>query len=176
VISPPLLCDEAQRLATRMLAVIAALLDSGAGAAKAESSGLAHGAAQWRQLAARAASAARAGHLPQLAEALLQAWVRRPLREVREEPWLYTCGLHLLGTRDLEITEGKSLAEDLAWLDLLALYLLVEPRAAMLRRGEPFRLRPGGEARLLDVAPCERFGDADLAFNPYGYWRLLRPE
>lgn len=171
VLSPPVPAEEALEVSARVLALVAALLDAGALAVKGESAGLAHGARRWRELAANAVRARQRGQTVELAQALAHAWVRRP---ERADGLLYSCGLHLLGVRDVELDEGRNLAEDLTWIDLVALYQLAE-RRARLREGEPFLL-PSGAARLLRLTPCERFGKADLAYNPYGYWRLERPE
>jgi hypothetical protein len=51
VLSPPLPAADAQARSAKMLAIIGALLADGALAVKAESAGIAHGAARWRDLA-----------------------------------------------------------------------------------------------------------------------------
>jgi hypothetical protein len=53
VLSPYIVAAQAQEISTRMLAVVAGLFQAGAVAVKGESSGIAHGAARWRALAAR---------------------------------------------------------------------------------------------------------------------------
>jgi hypothetical protein len=81
--------------------------------------------------------------------------------------------MHLLGERDLEIAASKNVHDDLAWLDLLALYLLAEKPARGLTAGEGFRQRPEGERRILRITTCERYPRDDFMYNPFGYWRLV---
>lgn len=171
VMSPPLPAPEAQALSARMLAVVQALLDAGAVAVKGESSGIAHGAARWRALAGRAAAARN--DAVERAGALFAAWVRRP---IREGGLFYSCGMHLLGERDLELPPGPDLADDLGWIDLLALYLLADKPARGLTDGEGFRQRPQGERRILRLHDCTRYPEDDFSYNPYGYWRLEREQ
>lgn len=174
VLSPPLPAADAPELSTRALSLVTALLDAGAAAIKNESSGIAHGAARWRALATRAlrASGGAAGRPDRLerASALYAAWVRRPIRDTA---LLYSCGMHLLGERDVELPPGPQLSEDLDWLDLLALYQLAEKPARGLVAGEGFRRRPQGERRILELHACERYAMDDFSYNPYGYWRLV---
>ena len=171
LLSPRLPVGEAQQRSVQALALVQALLDGGATALKSESSGIAHGAARWRQLAKRAAAAAATGDRLERASALYAAWVRRP---IRDGAVLYSCGMHLLGEHDLELGPGEHLTEDLRWMDLLALYLLAEQSDRGLGEGEGFRQRPEGERRILRLRTCERYQPDDFAFNPYGYWQLER--
>lgn len=170
LLSPRLPVGEAQQLSAQALALVQALFDAGATAIKSESSGIAHGAARWRQLARRV-SAAASGDRLERASALYAAWVRRP---IRDGALLYSCGMHLLGEHDLELGPGEQLTDDLGWMDLLALYLLAEKPGRGLVDGEVFRQRPEGERRILRLRACERYQPEDFAFNPYGYWQLER--
>ena len=165
VLSPPVAAERAQAISQRTLAVAAALLEAGALAVKGESSGIAHGAARWRELAARSTSSDKL----EQASALHRAWVRRPLGD---DGLLYTCGMHLLGARDIEVRESEEVHDDIGWLDLLALYLLAELPERGIREGEGFRQAEGGERRILHGVPCTRYPSDDFFFNPYGYWRL----
>ncbi len=172
ILSPKLPAAEAQDVSAQTLALVGALLDGGAVAVKAESSGIAHGAARWRQLAARAARAHSRGDILERAATLHAAWVRRP---IRDGALFYSCGMQLLGERDLELrAEGTQLGEALSWMDLLALYLLAEKPGRGLQHGESFRQRPDGERRTLHLRSCERYEEGDFSFNPYGYWQLRR--
>jgi hypothetical protein len=171
LISPRLPAPEAQQRSVQALALIQALFDGGATAIKGESSGIAHGAARWRQLARRAATAAATGDPLERASTLYAAWVRRP---IRDGALLYSCGMHLLGEHDLELGPGEQLTDDLGWMDLLALYLLAENPGRGLGDGEDFRKRPQGERRILRLRTCERYQPEDFSFNPYGYWQLER--
>lgn len=166
ILSPPLPAADAQPHSAKMLAIIGALLDDGALAVKAESAGIAHGAARWRELA-RAASSPDMLHR---ANALRLAFVRRPIAD--DDDILYSCGMHLLGERDVEIAASGEVMDDVEWLDMLAIYLLAEKPARGVHAGEGFRLTDDGERRVLRARTCKRYAEDDFFFNPYGYWRL----
>jgi hypothetical protein len=168
--SPHISAASALDTSARMLAVAAALLDDGGALAiKGESSGIAHGAARWRELASRAASA----ELLERASALHAAWVRRPIAD--DDGTLYSCGMHLLGEPDAEVHPSDDVEQDIAWLDLVAIYLLAEKPASGVHDGEGFRMTEDGERRILHSRPCTRYPDDDFFHNPYGYWRLELP-
>jgi hypothetical protein len=166
VLSPPLAPTDAQAASARMLAIIGALLDAGSLAVKAESAGIAHGAARWRDLA----KAAQSTTILTRANALRLAFVRRPIAD--DNDILYSCGMHLLGERDAELEASGDVMDDVAWLDMLALYLLAEKPASGVHAGEGFRLTDDGERRVLRAKQCTRYDEDDFFFNPYGYWRL----
>jgi hypothetical protein len=167
--SPPLPAAAAQLVSARMLAVIDAMLDAGGVAVKSESAGIAHGAARWRKLAKQA----RQQDTRERADALRLAFVRRPIGD--DDDTLYSCGMHLLGERDVEVTAGDDVHEDVGWMDLLAIYLLAEKPARGVHDGEGFRQKPRGERRVLQAGVCTRYESDDFMFNPYGYWRLASP-
>jgi hypothetical protein len=172
ILAPATLAEQAPVVATRMIAVIAALLGAGAVAVKSESSAIAHGAAHWRELAAQASRpAVSSQQAVDRSATLYQAWVRRP---IREGDLLYSCGMHLLGQPDIEITASTHRGDDLAWLDLLALYLLSEKSSRGLSSGDGFRKSPADPPRPLRLTSCERHEDDDFFYNPYGYWRIGR--
>ena len=155
----------ARDLATVSLSLVARAFDVGARAVKGESSGIAHGADRWRELARRSGD-------PEARDlALYQAWVRRPLGSGRVT---YTCGMHLLGERDVEVLEEEPTneGEALAWLDAFALYLLTEAGPNALQPGHTFRPWPDAVRRRLSVEPCTRYDADDFFHNPHGYWRL----
>jgi hypothetical protein len=159
--------DQATSAATsaRGLALIAKAFETGATAAKCESSGIAHGAAHWTKLAKDAAK-----RTPQTrAAALLRAWVCRPINDGK---LLYSCGMHLLGERDLEIAPSGDAIADVEWIDLVAIYLLAEKPERGVHDGEGFRPTADGERRVLRAKPCKRYASDDFFYNPYGYWRL----
>jgi hypothetical protein len=163
-LSPPIEPARARQVAETMLRLVVALLDAGGLAAKCESSGIAHGAARWRALAAG----------DDRPESLYQAWVRRPIADDR---MLYSCGMHLLGEPDAEITRrsSKGGTQALDWIDELNLYVLREKPARGMKDGEGFRRFGGRARRVLRVVPCERYPDDDFFFNPHGYLRLTTP-
>jgi hypothetical protein len=173
VMSPRLVTAEALEISRRMLTVVRALFDAGSVAVKGESSGIAHGAARWKELEARVTRAAGNEDTLERTSALIQAWVRRP---IKDGELLYSCGMHLLGEHDVEVMASKDVHDDIAWMDLLAIYLLAERPTRGLRDGEGFRQRLDGERRILRLTTCERFGSEDFMFNPFGYWRLTTNE
>lgn len=171
LISPRLPAETAQEQSLQTLLLIPRLFEAGATAIKSDSSGIAHGAAHWKSLAKRAATAHARGDKLERAAALYAAWVRRP---IRDKQILYSCGMHLLGERDIELGPGEHKSDDLGWMDLLALYLLAEKPGRGLSDGEGFRQRPNGERRTLRLAACDRYQPDDFAYNPFGYWQLER--
>jgi len=166
ILGPQAGAEQAFGVSHRMLAVIGALLREGADAVKSESSGIAHGRERWLYLADAAATATdRAGQAP----ALYSAFVRRPLSSGLV---YYSCGLHLLGEPDVEITAAD---DDLGleWMDGLGRYLLVDRGATEIVDGDTFGLAADSSRRTLRHRECTRYRDDDLFYNPWGYWRLL---
>jgi len=166
VLGPSAAAYEGFSVTKKMLAVVAALLEDGGGtAAKSESSGIAHGRDRWLHLASVAAAAAdRAGQAPPL----YAAFVRRPLSSGLV---YYSCGLHLMGEADVEITAADD-DRGLEWMDGLARYLLIDRGSARIRDGDTFGLQADSPRRVLRHRACTRYRDDDLFFNPWGYWRL----
>jgi hypothetical protein len=165
VLGPRATARDAFYVSGRMLAVIGALLNEGADAVKSESSGIAHGRDRWLHLAAAAAAAGdRVGR----ASPLYAAFVRRPLSTGLV---YFSCGLHLLGESDVEITAADD-DRGLEWMDALARYLLIEAGSARIHDGDTFGLRAESARRVLRHRPCIRYREDDLHFNPWGYWRL----
>lgn len=169
LISPPVTPATAFDVAVASLRVTAALLRSGAKAAKNEWSGIAHGRARWLSLAEKAEKAAKVGPGLELADVLHRAWVRRP---IGDGDAMYSCGMHLLGHPDVAIPLGKPELESVLWLDALAVYLLAEQPPEGVRDGEGFRLQDGGERKVLRHLPCDRYPADDPYHNPHGYWQL----
>jgi hypothetical protein len=176
VLSPPLPKSKALELSGRMLRLTAALLQNGGTAAKGESAGIAHGRAHWLAMAAAHAQAEQAGDNHAGASKLFFAWVRRPLLSEDDEGVLYSCGMHLLGVRDVEIDAALDVETAVEWIDLLGLYLVADRPSRPLKDGEGFRLSDNGPRRLLRQQPCERYESEEFFYNPYGYYRLEAPE
>lgn len=168
ILSPPLEPDSADEMSGQALLLVATLLRAGGVAAKGESSGIAHGRARWLQLAEALGKAAEDSDLLEFAATLYGAWVRRPLGD-EDDKVLYTCGMHLLGQRDLEIDWSTPIDEALGWVDLLGLSLLT---GQDLGDGEAFQADDDGPSRTLRFGPCERYAADDFLFNPYGYIRI----
>jgi len=149
----------------------AALLREGGVAAKGEGAGIAHGRARWLELAEKLARARQHGDTHTEGAALYWAWMRRPMID-DDEAVYYSCGMHLLGERDIEIETGLDLAEALEWMDLLGLYLVGDRPTRPPKDGEGFRLKDEGPRRVMSFRPCERYEEDGFMFNPYGYIRL----
>jgi hypothetical protein len=165
ILGPSAASYEGFAVTRRMLAVVAALLQNGGTAAKSESSGIAHGRDRWLHLASVAAAANdRAGQAPPL----YAAFVRRPLSSGLV---YYSCGLHLMGEADVEITAADD-DRGLEWMDGLARYLLIDRGSARIRDGDTFGLQADSPRRVLRHRACSRYRDDDLFYNPWGYWRL----
>ncbi|MGP3989778.1 hypothetical protein [Streptomyces sp. 3N207] len=175
LLSAPMMRELAADTSRRLLAATAALLRSGAAAVKNESSGITHGRARWLALADRAADAKD----EDLASALVNAWVKRPIYDGEV---LYSCGMHLLGAPEVEIEvdeeqlTGEGVSDLVAQLDTLAIYLLTDPRAEEIEDGAGYRMTEDAPRRLLRTGMCDRYDEDDLFFNPYGYVRLTQPQ
>jgi hypothetical protein len=166
VLGPRARSDDAFDVTVRMLELIAALLqEGGVDAAKSESSNITHGRERWLHLAASVAAAnERVGK----AGPLYSAFVRRPLSTGLV---YHSCGMHLLGEPDVEITAADD-DRGIEWMDALARYMLVEGGAARMRDGDTFGLQPESTRRVLRHRPCIRYREDDIHYNPWGYWRL----
>jgi len=165
IVAPPHGTATALDSSLRVLRLTAALLRSGASAVKNESSGIAHGRDRWLSLAAGASSAQdRAA----LAPVLYLAFVRRPLADGL---LFYTCGMHLLGEADIELTAADD-DDGLDWMDALAGYLLVDRGSDGITDGDTFGFAVDSPRRVLRHRDCTRYPPDDLFHNPYGYWRL----
>lgn len=171
ILSPPMRPSTEVDNSRRMLAVTDALLRDGAGAAKNESSGLAHGRDKWLGLAELAATA---DDEAELLEALYYAFVKRPIFDGEV---LYSCGMQLFGEADIElsdtdIADQERLRERVGVMDAFGLYLLTEERARELTDGAGFREEPEARRWLLHRRADTRTDFDDIAFNLTGLWRL----
>jgi hypothetical protein len=160
VLSPPVTPETAAQVSARALSVVRALLEAGGVAAKAESAGIAHGMSRWIELAANPSP-----------QALQRAFVRRPLGD-EDDGVYYSCGMHLLGRRDLEVPDGIADRAAVELMDLAA------PRVLAARPGDDLEgttlNHPVlGEWQLVDGGECARYGDDEFFFNPHGYWGIV---
>lgn len=165
VLSPALEAATAVPLSTKALTLVDAFLERGALAVKCESSGIAHGVHRWRQIA----HSVRSSDALERASALYSAWVRRPLSN---QGMHYSCGMHLLGERDIELPATGDVFADIEWMDAIALYILGEKPARGLHDGDGFRRSTEDSRRVLTATACTRYENDDFFFNPYGYWRV----
>jgi hypothetical protein len=172
VLSPPLRKTEAGELSGRALVLTAALLESGGVAAKGESAGIAHGREHWLDLGKAYSNARETGDEHAQAATLYQTWVRRPIAD-EDEGVYYSCGMHLLGERDVEIASDTAPDSALEWIDLLGLHLVADRPQRLVSDGDGFRLRDSGPRRVMRFRPCTRYEDDDFFYNPYGYIRLI---
>lgn len=171
VLSPPIRKTHAGDVSGRALLLTAALLREGGIAAKGEGAGIAHGRARWLELAEEFRRAREQGDTHTEGATLYWAWVRRPMID-NDAAAYYSCGMHLLGERDVEIETGIDLADALEWIDLLGLYLVGDRPTRPLKDGEGFRPKDEGPRRVMSFRPCERYEEDGFMFNPYGYIRL----
>lgn len=171
VLSPPIRKSKAVELSGQTLLLTAALLRGGGVAAKGESAGIAHGRAKWLELATTFARAGKWADWHTLGATLYWAWVRRPLLD--EGAALYhSCGLHLVGERDVEIDATLDPDAAVEWIDLLGLYLVADRPQRPVKSGSGFRLSDTGPRRVMRLEPCARYEVDDFLYNPYGYIRL----
>lgn len=103
VLSPPIERGKALAVSSSALELTARLIKGGATAVKSESAGIAHGLSHWMRLAERTA--------------LREAWVRQP---IQDEKILYSCGMHLLGLRDVECVGAFQDTEAVRWIDAVS--------------------------------------------------------
>lgn len=169
ILSPPMPKEQAVAISGKMLILIEALFNDGAIAVKAESAGIAHGRERWQRLAKEYRAAVDQGDEHAACSKLFFTWVRRPLED---EDLYHTCGMHLLGERDIEIETSLELSTALKWIDLLGLYLAADRPTRPILDGAGFRLENPGPRRLMRLHDCERYASDDFFFNPYGYIRL----
>lgn len=161
----------AELISRRTLIAVGALLRGGAVAVKNESSGITHGRERWLELADWAAGA------EDPVEAVIpvyQAWVQQP---IVSGTVAYSCGMHLLGRPDVEIdfTDRPELDSPQQWRELInamALYMLTEERGGCIEDGEGFRMIAGSPRWIIEGVDCDRYDGDDIAYNPWGYWRL----
>jgi hypothetical protein len=163
--------NQAEEISGRALLLTAALLQEGGVAAKGESAGIAHGRARWLELCDKDVAAGQAADDHQKATTLYRTWVRRPILD-EEEGVYYSCGMHLLGHRDLEIDSALEADAAVQWIDLLGLYLLADKHRRPVKDGEGFRLGESGPRRVMRFRPCLRYASDDFFYNPYGCIRL----
>jgi hypothetical protein len=171
VLSPPISKDQALNVSGHALSLTAALLRHGGVAAKSEGAGIAHGRTRWMELAGKLLRASEQGNILSEGATLYWAWVRRPIVD-DDEAVYYSCGMHLLGERDVEIESSLALADALEWMDLLGLYLVGDRPTRPIKDGEGFRLKDEGPRRIIRLRPCGRYEEDEFMFNPYGYIRL----
>jgi hypothetical protein len=164
VLSPPITEENAITISMITLLLVEAAFTSGARAVKSDSAGLAHGHKRWLDLARRARD------VDYRSEMLYRAWVQRPIGDDDE---LYSCGMHLLGQRDVKLIGfGSSNSESKRAskiIDHASLHLLADGESALK---EPLKIE--GESFTSQRTPCDGYEEDDFLFNPHGYLVLKR--
>jgi hypothetical protein len=171
ILTPPIPAKTALDISRRALLLIGALLKAGGVAAKGESSGIAHGRDRWLRLAAECTNAATTGDERSLRSALFGAWVRRPIED-EDDGVYYSCGMHLLGKRDIEVDTSLDVVTAVKCMDRLGLYLLDNKAPKPVRDGSSFKLGATDPRLVIHFCDCTRYEEDDFSFNPYGYVRL----
>jgi hypothetical protein len=166
VMSTPVLAQRAESMSATALQVIAALLNAGGSAAKAESAGIAHSRQEWLRLAQALTGASEIA-----TQAIVRdAFVRQPLLDSDDDAY-YSCGMHLLGHRDVEMPAELDALVAVDWFRAATAVILRQTSDASL---QDQAVSLDEEQRFLtDGGPCSRYQQDDFFYNPYGYWALL---
>jgi hypothetical protein len=160
VLSPAVRVEQSVAIAESALGLLRQLLVEGGGvAAKIESSGIAHGRERWIELAQAAAGSERA-------MALYKAFVRRPIYDEDDEVY-FSCGMHLLGHRELEVPDGVPALGAVELMDLAARRLLSEP---VPDGGVGMTLEHSelGAFTVVDGGGDGRHDEDSFQYNPHG--------
>lgn len=170
--------------AAGMIDVGVALLDVGGIAVKCDSSGIAHSAARWRELAVRLRDAGGAGATrSESAEERARAWaplfdayVRLPIFDNNQD--LYSCGMHLLGAPDAQVSLGDFPGEDVRSAHRVLEGFLRRMRTDRVTGGESLEQTFQGEGtgeRFSSVCgPCVRYSQDEFFWNRWGTFRIRR--
>lgn len=142
--------------ASSLLRAGAVVLDRGGVAVRVDSAALAHGAAEWQELAAQAGDA----------QALYRAYVGL----ISDGAGFSSCGMHNLGLPDATLSVRMDPAEAATLLETFLLYLLVEH--PFLHDDNGFSLDAESPAFRLSREDCTAYAPDDPCFNPFGIWRL----
>ena len=178
MVSRNYISDEGPGACRLFMNAAARLLDEGAIAVKSESSGIAHSAQRWKDLAKMCGEEWFTG---EFWDALVRAYVQSPIGSVKTND-IYSCGMHLLGCPDMVISMalaeqlpggGESVGGAAAMLFyLFSLYLLIELGGSGWRSGDTFRLDASWPKLRVTWEPCNAWQADDLYYNPFGYWRF----
>jgi hypothetical protein len=169
VISPPVLAKRAESISTTALQIIAALLRAGGCAAKGESAGIAHSRDEWIRLADAVTSTSETTTRMMLRD----AFVRQPLLDTDGDVY-YSCGMHLLGHRDLEMPAELDAMLSVQWFaQATATVLQQSANTSLVMQSVTLDLE---RRYLVDGGPCGRYQQDDFFYNPYGYWSLLESD
>ena len=141
--------------ARKMLALVSALLKCGGLAAKVETTGVAHSAERWNELAA--------GGEP---FDLYCGFVTL----IGGDGVFYSCGMHNFGLPDACVDRSLDLNEAANLLNQFNCYQIAEsPRFS---DGHTFSVGQNTPRFVLRKAECRFFPPDDYFFNPHGVWHL----
>jgi len=178
VVDEPRARSQSVDSALRFLKLGADLLRHGGLALKVESSGTAWSSAKWGALCERVSDASRQQANSQLAywTGLIEAYVQLPIVGADA---IYTCGMHLLGARDVSIDResatrafGDDIVQVAILLDMFTYYSRAEAKPSAIRDGQTFATAQGAPRFRLRGVPSTRHADDSLFKNPHGYWHL----
>jgi hypothetical protein len=160
ILSPPVREGQSVPIAQRALDLLRVLLLEGGVAAKVESAGIAHGRERWIELAAAAERPADG------VMALYKAFVRRPVYD-EDDGVYFSCGMHLLGRRELEVPDRVPVRAAIELMDAAASALLSEnpPDGGLGRSLEHAEL---GAFTLVDGGHDGRHSEDSFQYNPHG--------
>lgn len=132
-----------------------ALLKCGGIAVKIESTGVAHSATRWSELADDG-----------LPLAVLNAFVTY----VGDDGEFYSCGMHSIGHRDAVVVADISPKDAANLLHQFLRYIAFEEPT--IHDNETFSVNEDAPKYRVCKSPCTMFPADDLFYNPYGVWQL----
>jgi len=143
--------------ARQMLRIGVGLLGAGGLAVKVESSGVAHSAAQWRELAA-------SEHLFDVYTAFVTL--------IGGRDCFYSCGMHAFGLPDAAVPRDLDAQAAAQLLNVFNHYLLAERPS--LTDGHTFSVAADAPRFRLRKSACDTYEPEHAFHNPYGLWRFSR--
>ena len=139
--------------AAEMLKLACKFLDVGGLGVKVDSSGAAHPAVLWK------------GYHGRAIKGLLDAFIIY----LFSETFLYSCGMHNLGFRDLIVNERRDQVSEQILSDFCGMVLTSK---RPIKHGDIFRHCETGRQYVVADSNPEYFAADSLFHNPFGYWDL----
>ena len=141
--------------ARNLMHAASALLKCGGIAVKIESTGVAHSATRWNELAD-----------DEVPLAVLNAFVTY----VGGDGEFYSCGMHNIGHRDAIVTADIAPNDAVNLLHQFLRYIAFEDPT--IHDNETFSVDENAPRYRVCKSPCTMFPSDDLFHNPYGVWKL----
>jgi hypothetical protein len=138
-----------------MMKVGGALLDSGGLAVKVESSGVAHSAEQWREIA-------NSEDLFDLYTAFVTL--------IGDKGCFYSCGMHNFGLPDCTVSDSVAANEAAALMNSLNYYQVAE--SPDLQSGQTFSVDAASPRYKLVMKSDTNYEEEHPFHNPFGVWHL----